>query len=312
MNNKIKKLLRGTLLTAIASFISTDANAESGNAKLGLDNLNNDALDELLSKTRSNTIYKNVLKVRKNGEVDLIAGHRSHMSHRSGGGGGYGGGHRSHSSHYSSYGGGHSSHSSHSSSSYSGGSYRRSSGTTSSSYSAPKPSYQTYSLGDRTLKSGHYGSDVDALTTLLVSKKYMRSSWTTTQNGYSVYNPRVVAAVKHFQKDAGLPQTGVLSSTDASRLQSWSESNTTIELGVRDLTYSSNLPMTGTDVANLITLLNAAGFPPNPKKIVMSNGKAEYTADIAMAVKLFQAYNGLSATGTADETTIEKLKTCAK
>ena len=303
MRNKAKKIIRNILIGAVASIYNTDAQAAENSTKPLLEGLNGDDKESAISALK-NKIIKNVLQIQKNGDTKLIAGHRSHMSHRSGGGGG--GGHYSHASHYSSYGGGgssHSSHSSHSSSSY---------GTT---YSAPKPApktYKTYNLGDRTLKSGLYGNDVSKLTSLLVSKKYMNSSWITMQNGYPVYNARVISAVKRFQKDAGKSQDGVMTSSLATTLENWDASKTTLVLGIRNLGYNEATVLAGNDVNELIALLRSAGFPPDPSKLKYKGSKAVFTKDIETAVKLFQAYNGLTPDGTVDETTIAKLKAVAK
>lgn len=303
MKDKAKKIIRNILIGAMASLYHTDAQATENPTIPLFEGLNGDDKESAVSALK-NKIIRNVLQIKKNGETKLIAGHRSHMSHRSGGGGG--GGHYSHASHYSSYGGGgssHSSHSSHSSSSY---------GTT---YSAPKPApktYKTYDLGDRTLKSGLYGNDVSKLTSLLVSKNYMNSSWITMQNGYPVYNARVVAAVKRFQKDAGKSQDGVMTSSLAATLGNWDESKTTLVLGIRNLEYNRASELAGNDVNELIALLRNAGFPPDPSKLKYKGSKAVFTKDIETAVKLFQAYNGLTPNGKVDESTISKLRVVAK
>lgn len=304
MKNKAKKIIRNILIGAVASIYNTDVQAADNSVKPLLEGLTGDDKESAVSALK-NKIIKNVLQIKKNGDTKLIAGHRSHMSHRSGGGGG-GGGHYSHASHYSSYGGGssgHSSHSSHSSSSY---------GTT---YSEPKPApktYKNYDLGDRTLQSGLYGNDVSQLTSLLVSKKYMNSSWITMQNGYPVYNARVVSAVIRFQKDAGKAQDGVMTSSLATALENWDESKTTLVLGIRNLGYNEAAELAGDDVYELIALLRNAGFPPDPSKLKYNGSKAVFTKDIETAVKLFQAYNGLTPDGKVDETTISKLKAVAK
>lgn len=303
MKHKAKKIIRNILIGAVASLYHTDAQAAESSTPPLLEGLNGDDQESAVSALK-NKIIKNVLQVKKNGETKLIAGHRSHMSHRSGGGGG--GGHYSHASHYSGYSSGSSrrrSHSSPGSSSY---------GTT---YSTPKPApktYKTYDLGDRTLKSGLYGNDVSKLTSLLVSKNYMNSSWITMQHGYPVYNARVVAAVKRFQKDAGKPQDGVMTSSLATALENWDESKTTLVLGIRNIEYNNASELAGNDVNELIALLRKAGFAPDPSKLKYNGNKAVFTKDIETAVKLFQAYNGLTPNGKVDEATISKLKAAAK
>lgn len=302
MKNKAKKIIRNILIGAVASLYNTNVQATRSPATSLLEGLNGEDKKDAVNALK-HKIYRNVLQITSKGDTKLIAGHRSHMSHRSGGGGG--GGHYSHASHYSSYGGGssHSSHSSHSSSSY----------APSQSVSKPTPkTYKDYSLGDRILKSGLYGNDVSTLTLLLVSKKYLHSSWITMEKGYSVYNTRVVSAIKRFQKDANLTQDGIVTSSLVSRLQNWEESKTTLILGIRNLSYIADSALDGNDVNELIALLIKAGFPPDPAKLQYNGAKAIFTKDIETAVKLFQAYNGLEATGVVNEVTITKLKAVAK
>lgn len=300
MKSKTKNIIRNILLGAIASLYNTNAQASDCSSEPLLEGLSDKDKQDAVGALK-NKIIRNVLQIKKNGDTKMIAGHRSHMSHRSGGGGG--GGHYSHASHYSSYGSGgnsrHSSHSSHSSS---------------TTYSAPRPApktYKTYNLGDRTLKSGLYGNDVSKLTALLVSKNYLNSSWITMQNGY-LYNSAVVSAVKRFQKDAGKAQDGVMTASLASELESWDASKSTLVLGIRNIQYNSSIDLSGNDVNELIALLRSAGFPPDPSKLKYVGNKAIFTEDIETAVKLFQAYNGLTPDGLVDETTINKLKAKAR
>ena len=301
MKSKTKNIIRNILLGAIASLYNTNAQASDCSSEPLLKGLSDKDKQDAVGALK-NKIIMNVLQIKKNGDTKMIAGHRSHMSHRSGGGGG--GGHYSHASHYSSYGSGgnsrHSSHSSHSSS---------------TTYSVPRPApktYKTYNLGDRTLKSGLYGNDVSKLTALLVSKNYLYSSWITMQNGYPIYNSAVVSAVKRFQKDAGKAQDGVMTASLASELESWDASKSTLVLGIRNIQYNSSIDLSGNDVNELIALLRSAGFPPDPSKLKYVGNKAIFTEDIETAVKLFQAYNGLTPDGLVDETTINKLKAKAR
>lgn len=295
MKESAKRLIRNVLLGAVASLCHTGAQAADTPSLPSEED--DDGKD--MVRALKNKIYRNVLRITADGGTKLIAGHRSHMSHRSGGGGG---GHYSHASHYSSYGGGgssHSSHASHSSSSY---------GTT---YSAPK-TYKTYTLGERTLSQGVYGNDVSELTALLVAANYLRGSWVSTQKGYSVYDARVVAAVRRFQKDAGLPQTGKFTKTLVSSLEAWDSGRTTLALGVRNLAYDKATTTVGDDVAELIALLRGAGFPPDPSKLRYAGHKAVFTADVRTAVKMFQAYNGLTPDGEVTEAFVAKLRAAAK
>lgn len=300
MKKSAKNKIKALLLSAAAALLPTHAQAEE--ATTFMPDLGNN--DDFFGETNRlwGKVFKNVAKLDKNGDVKYIASHRSHMSHRSGGGGG-GYGHRSHYSHYSSYGGGSSHYSSSSSS-------RRSS----SSYSKPKPKTAgDYSIGDRTLKTGIHGSDVTSLTGYLATGLYINRSWIKEKEGYSLYDATIASAVKHFQKDAGLPQTGVADQTTINKLKSWDNSKTTVILGTRELSYSESSTDKGTDVTELVNLLTKAGFAPDPKKIVMTrDGRTEFTKDIATAVRFFQAYNNLSVTGRADETTIKALKAKAQ
>ncbi len=315
-----KKILKTMLFTAAVSLIHGSAKANKSTTGLPMSSReigDGDKVAELKNLNRK--IIKNVYTLKKDGDVKLIADHRSHSSHsshsshRSGSGGGYGS-HNSHTSHTShrssSYGG-----SSHYSSSYGGSSrysspsrngYSSSSSKPSSFYSTP--TIDSYSLGDRGLSVGSYGSDVSALTKQLVEKKYLNSSKIQKKSGYSLYDSEVAKAVKNFQKDAGLSQTGKCDMKTAGELMMWDASKTTIQLGIREISQS----MEGYDVTELVSLLRKAGYPPNPAKIVKEGNKTMYTADVAMAVKMFQAYNGLQATGTADMITIEKLRAKGK
>ena len=290
MKNSAKNKIKALLLSAAAALLPTHAQAEE--ATTFMPDLGNN--DDIFGETNRSwgKVFKNVAKLDKNGDVKYIASHRSHMSHRSGGGGG-GYGHKSHYSHYSS---------------------SSSSRSSSSSYSKPKPKTAgDYSIGDRTLKTGIHGSDVTSLTGYLATGLYINRSWIKEKEGYSLYDATIASAVKHFQKDAGLPQTGVADQTTINKLQSWDNSKTTVILGTRELSYSETSTDKGTDVTELVNLLTKVGFAPDPKKIVMtSDGRTEFTKDIATAVRFFQAYNNLSVTGRADEATIKALKAKAQ
>ncbi len=295
MNDNSKKILRSLLLTAAASFLHHGASAA--------ENLESDIPDSLLPengnkfiKGLANRSFKNVLTIRKNGEIDLLAAHQSHRSHSS------------HSSHRSSSGSGsHYSHSSHISSSYSSGS---SSTTQSSLYSTqtPKKTIANYELGDRTLKKGLYGHDMEELITLLENNLYLRKGIAKKQSGYWLYNDDVKSAVERFQTDASLPVNGETDSKTASSLKSWSKYRTTVQLGVRELSLSEN----GFDVDELVRLLTAAGVAPDSSKLSKSGNHYVFTADIKRALELFQAYNNLTVTGTTDVATVNKLKALGK
>lgn len=124
------------------------------------------------------------------------------------------------------------------------------------------------------------------------------------KGGYYVCNAAMLAAIKHFQRDAGYSATGTVDSNTATALQAWSPSKTSVSLGFREIKVNT----AGQDVNQLITLLNKAGYPPDPKKLKYSNGNAVFTSDVQMAVKMFQAYNHIRVTGNPDAATLAKLK----
>lgn len=314
MNKITKKLMKSLLVTSALSLLhSTAANAQE--LKHGsLDDLNNgDNEDEIQSLKRK--IIKNVVKVSPSGRMTMVNDHYSHSSHSShsshysgsGGGGHYShSSHQSHSSHYSSSGGSYGGGGGYSSGGGYSGSSSSSSGST-STFVSSKPKAKTaadYSLGDRTIKSGTYGADVNTLADLLVNNLYIKRSSLTKKGGYYVCNAAMLAAIKHFQRDAGYTATGNVDSNTATALQAWSPSKTSVTLGIRDIKVNT----AGQDVNQLITLLNKAGYPPDPKKLKYSSGNAVFTADVQMAVKMFQAYNGLRVTGNPDTATLAKLK----
>lgn len=316
MKRPSRKILKTLLFSAAMSMIHSNAKADEPIASLPLspgdigDGYRFSEFDNLKKK-----VIKNVYTIKRDGETKLIASHRSHQSHRSHSSSRHGN-HYSHSSSTTrssgrSYGG----------SSYGGSSYGGSSGSTNSLYtptpSTPKAKPQaktieTYSLGDRTLSSGSYGADVTQLTSLLVQNYYLNVNSVTLKSSHSLYDKNVANAVKSFQKDAGLTQTGKVDATTAAMLQSWDNSKTTIQLGVRDLAYSSNPEVEGYDVTELVELLKKAGYPPNPSLIRRNGIKTVFTEDIVTAVKMFQAYNGLPVTGMVDNNTLTKLRAKAK
>lgn len=278
------KILRSILLSSVMSFIGT--NAEAAPVNVNMDNNNND--DQDVFNRLKNKVQKNVLKMGSNGDVKLIAAHRSH---------------RSHSSHRSSSSGGYRS---------SGSSYRSSSSSSSSLYSKPATltkTIATYQLGDRTLKEGVYGNDVTSLVNLLVSKKYIHKDRITMRSGYAVYDSNVKNAIIRFQNDARLSNDGIATTETVSQLRSWDANKTTLVLGVRDLELNDS----GDDVNMLIQLLSNAGFAPDPSKLEYdSKGKTKMTSDIMMGIKIFQAHHKLPTTGNVDFETLKKLKTYSK
>ena len=123
-----------------------------------------------------------------------------------------------------------------------------------------------------------------------------------------MYNASVKKAVIRFQNDANLSATGNTDATTVQRLKAWDSRNTTIVLGIRNLSIGD----AGTDVAELIKLLTKAGYAPDPKKMEYINGKPKMTEDIVMAIRMFQAYNKLTVTGNVDSATLSKLRSFAQ
>lgn len=294
MNKIAKKIFKSLLLSSFVSLVHNNAKADDA-IMPGLDfNPNND--DEV-SKVK-NHITKNVIKISPTGRMYEVKEHRSHSSHRS-----HTSSRSGHSSHYSSthYS---SSHSSHYSSTTSGST---TSGRVSSAYTAPKTPGD-YSIGDRTIKQGTYGADVDKLVELLIKKFFLKPGQYKKKSGYYIYDATIAAAVRNLQRQAGITISGNADKTTTGALQSWNENITKIELGFRDLANGDF----GTDVNELVTLLTDAGFPPNPAKTEKKAGNYVFNEEIITALKIFQAYNGLAVSGSLDSKTIAKLKTFKK
>jgi len=332
MKESAKKIIRTLMLSAALSAISNDADADNTKS-LSLENLMNPDKQDALNKFNG-PIMRNVAKITKDGEIKYIAGHRSHMSHRSGGSGS-GGGHYSHVSHRSSYNSGYGSGSSRRSSS-SSSRKRRSTTTKTTTKSTPRTTTATstssspsqsgsasfykpakenkkttikYDYGERTLRKGFNGNDVKELIIKLISFNYMKSESILFKDGEMLYDNTVEEAVKKFQADAGLEQTGVFAKEEAELLARWGRG---VTLGARELYFDTNNEFYGNDVDELIELLKKAGFPPDPSKIQKTSGSTVFTKDIKTAVQLFQAFNGMSPSGKVDKQTLRKLKDAAK
>ena len=265
-------------------------------------------------------IVKNVYKIMRNGDAKLIAAHRSH---------------RSHSSHRSSR-GGHYSHSSSSHYSHSSSSYG--SGNRSSIHTPPAKTAGDYSLGDRPLTVGIYGSDVDALIIKLSAAGYLHNYQGKTQGNNSVFDSSLQNALKHFQKDAGVKEDGIITKNLVNLLNVWDPLCTTIPLGSRILNTEEKTA--GYDVDELIKLLTIAGYPPQQEQLERNNPKPIssdeilyitklqcskdyntykqnkyhyiFTEDIKNALKTFQAFHGIKPTGNLDEYTLQMLKSHKK
>ena len=291
MSKITKRIIKSLLLTSVLSLVQTNMKAQ--NPFLPQFESEDDDSDQMGEIKRK--VLKNVVKVSPSGRLSMVDGHRSHSSHRSH----YSSrsGHGSHSSHYSS------SHTSHYSSSVSS---LYSPPSTTPKKTAKTPA--TYSLGDRTIKNGIYGADVDKLVNLLVSNYYLKKTSFSKKSNYTLYDAKIVSAVKHFQNDAGLPPTGNVDSSTAIALQAWDNSKTTIDIGFRDMEDG----ICGYDVTQLVALLTSAGYAPESTKMEYKSGNAVFNSELAMALKMFQAYNHLEPTGILDTQTINKLKVYKK
>ena len=153
-----------------------------------------------------------------------------------------------------------------------------------------------------------FGNDINLLVKLLEEKLYIREKWVSKKEGLFLYDSQVESAVKHFQKDAGVSQTGQVATTDLQSLKQWDKEKTTAVLGVRDLFFIENMPMFGTDVDELVLLLGKKGLMPETSEIEKKNGHAVFTKDIEMAVKLYQASNDMADTGFVDEAFVNSIK----
>lgn len=331
MKKNPRNILKGLLLSAIATMFNSNANAEETLSVTS--NLKEEDANELRSSFRR--IYKNVLKISPSGKMIGVNTHRSHSSHSSHRSGSYVRSHSSHTSHTShsssstSYGttsrtkstytpavGSGSSSGTRSRSNNSGtkpsstssSSKKRNKGTASGLYSPTTLDFRTVSLGDRTLTRNLYGNDVKMLIVLLVEKLYIRESWVSNKDNYPIYDNHVEDAVKHFQKDAGLSQTGIVDESTLESLEAWGKGETSVYLGVRDLYYLTSYPFAGTDVDELIKLLWEKGYALDPMKLEKRDGHYVFTQDIEMIVKRYQVANGLTETGVVDETFVKSIK----
>jgi len=157
-----------------------------------------------------------------------------------------------------------------------------------------------------------FGNDISLLVKLLEDKLYIREKWVSKKDGLLLYDSKVEEAVKHFQKDAGVSQTGQIGTTDLQTLKQWDKEKTTAVLGVRDLYYIESMPMYGTDVDELVQLLGKNALMPEASEIEKKNGHAVFAKDIEMAVKLYQVSNDMADTGRVDESFVKSIKKQAK
>lgn len=144
-----------------------------------------------------------------------------------------------------------------------------------------------------------YGADVKALVDLLIRHKYIeKTSVSTNNSGYVVFDSEVRSAVRAFQKDVGIAQDGIAGSSTISRLQVWVSEN--YDLGDRLLKRG----MRGTDVTQLKNILIDKEFMEKP----FVKGKIVFDIEIERALKKFQDSIGIDASGQTDTQTLYFLK----
>lgn len=193
----------------------------------------------------------------------------------------------------------------------------------SSSLSKSATSAKIYKLGDREICNGMSGNDITQLAALLVMYNYLPKQ----KSDYIIYSKSVRDAVILFQKDAGLPVTGICDRETSKKLQDWGRilakrkedariagyqerpqqnisdvQNTPVpkkyQLGDRSLKIGSS----GPDVDKLISLLIKFRFLPKETKVDF------YDLAVYEAVKKAQAKLKIEITGEADYITISNLQ----
>ena len=137
------------------------------------------------------------------------------------------------------------------------------------------------------------GSGAKAQTLLKALLTYGYYDGLTTASASS---EMAVAAVKRFQAACGLPQNGVADQTVQRILYGGCAPASDM------LSMSLSLGSTGENVSRLQTRLYALGYLSQPASL-----DGNFGSTTAMAVGLFQQANGISATGTADGTTLKAI-----
>lgn len=281
MNKTAKNIFQTILLSSFMSL--TNSNVDAENPKKPELGFNPDNEDEVLKV--KNRLTTNVIKISPTGRIYEVNAHNSHSSHRS-----------------------HSSHSSSSTGHYSSSWYStktsKSSSSTRNTTTTTKKSASDYTLGERTIKYGTYGADVDILVELLIRYHYLDNRYVKKRKGYAVYGSSTLTAIKHFQKDIGFAQSGDADTQTVTALQTWDASQTTMELGSRNITIGD----CGYDVSMLIELLKLAGYEIESNEIEYCGKYAKFNDAVRTSLMNFQEDNRLQPTGIPDFKTIKKLK----
>ena len=167
------------------------------------------------------------------------------------------------------------------------------------------------------------GNDITQLAALLIMHNYLSKR----EMGYDIYSKPVRQAVIAFQKDAGLPATGVCDSATIKKLQDWEKIQAKKKEDARIAGYEEgsqrSLPpatqqpavkkyqlgdrtlkigCSGQDVDKLVSLLKEFKFlSPEPQI-------SFYDLAVYEAVKKAQTKFKIEPTGEADYSTISALK----
>ena len=215
MNPKAKLIIRRILLSATISFI--------GNHKATANTYNVLGEDEDLSDISKNNrkhrkgFINPLLKLTKIGRVHLVQYHMSHSAH------GSHSSHSSHSSHFSAIGiSGNGNSSSQNYSSRDAYSVGIGDGTGDKNQYAPPISIKEagrLKLGDRNLKLGLFGNDVNELTDYLISQHLLTPSQLEKQGKYVKFTLAVEIAVKNLQKNLKLQETGEVDKSLAEKIK---------------------------------------------------------------------------------------------
>lgn len=152
-------------------------------------------------------------------------------------------------------------------------------------------------LADGVLREGERGPEVAVIQTFLRKLGY------TDEDGKAlpstgVFGKSTREAVSQFQRENGIPETGVADGYTLAKIQV-AQPRPALNDGVLGPGES------GQDVKELQSSLKALGLQGNNGRELAETGR--YDQDTAAAVKAYQQQNGLPATGVADGPTLIKL-----